>query len=225
MLPAAKKSKLAAALVAVVILSIAVSACGVSVAEDGKHEVRSRDVAPFSRIEVRGSTEVTVEHGRRAALRVEGGTNRVDDLRTWVEGATLVVEQEDTSGTIDIGGDPARVVARVPEVEAVRIDGSAKVVLRDLHGQRFGASIHGSGEVRAGGQVERLRTRVDGSGTLRLAALRAGDAAVAISGSGSTDLGATERLHAQIDGSANVTYAGEPAIVENISGSGRIERR
>jgi hypothetical protein len=225
MLPTAKKSKLAAALVAVVILSIAVSACGVSVAEDGKHEGRSRDVAPFSRIEVRGSTEVTVGHGRRAALRVEGGTNRVDDLRTWVEGATLVVEQEDTSGTIDIGGDPARVVARAPEVEAVRIDGSAKVVLRDLHGQRFGASIHGSGEVRAGGQVERLRTRVDGSGTLRLAALRAGDAAVAIFGSGSADLGATERLHAQIDGSANVTYAGEPAIVENISGSGRIERR
>jgi Putative auto-transporter adhesin, head GIN domain len=222
---AAKKPKLAAVVVAVLILSIAISACGVSVAEDGKHEVRSRDVAPFSRIEVRGSTEVTVEHGRHAALRLVGGTDRVDDLRTWVEGGTLVVEQEDTSGTIDIGGDRARVVARVPAVEAVRIGGSGKVVLRDLHGPRLATTIQGSGEVRAGGQVERLRSRIDGSGTLRPAALRAGNAAVAISGSGSADLRSTERLHAEIDGSANVTYAGEPAITEDISGSGRIERR
>jgi hypothetical protein len=79
--------------------------------------------------------------------------------------------------------------------------------------------------VRAGGQVERLRSRVDGSGSLRLAALRAGDAAVAISGSGSADLGTTERLHAEIDGSASVSYAGEPVLSEDISGSGRIERR
>jgi hypothetical protein len=214
-----------AANVAVLILSFPVSACGVSVAEDGKHEVRSRDVAAFSRIEVRGSTEVTVEQGRQAALRLEGGTNRIDDLRTWVEGGTLVVEPEDTSGTIDIGGDPARVVARAPGVEAVRIDGSGKVVLRDLNGPRLATTIEGSGEVRAGGQVERLRSRVDGSGTLRLAALRADDAAVSISGSGSADLGTTERLDAEIDGSANVTYAGDPAITEDVSGSGQISRR
>jgi hypothetical protein len=225
MLLAAKKPKLAAAILAALVLSLAVSACGVSVAEDGKHEVRSRDVAPFSRIELRGSTEVTVGRGRQAALRLEGGTNRVDDLRTWVEDGTLVVEQEDTSGTIDIGGDPARVVARAPGIEAVRIDGSGKVVLRDLHGPRLATTIRGSGEVRAGGQVERLRSRIDGSGTLRLAALQADDAAVAISGSGSADLGTTDRLHAEIDGSANVTYAGEPAITEGVSGSGRIERR
>jgi hypothetical protein len=225
MLRATRKPKLAAALLAALSLAVTISACGVSVAEDGTHEVRSRDVAPFSRIEVRGSTEVTVGHGRDAALRLEGGANRIHDLRTWVEGGTLVVEQEDTAGTIDIGGDPARVVARVPAVEAVRIDGSGKVVLRDFHGPRLATTIHGSGEVRAGGQVERLRSRVDGSGTLRLAALGAGDAAVAISGSGSADLGTTERLHAEIDGSANVTYAGEPAITEDVSGSGQIERR
>jgi hypothetical protein len=203
----------------------AVSACGISVAEDGPHEVRSRDVAPYSRIKVRGSTEVAVAPGRTRALRLEGGANRIDDLRTWVEGDTLVVEEEDTSGTIDLGGDPARVLARSPRVDAVRIDGSGKVVLRDLRGPRLRTEIHGSGEVRAGGRVDRLRSRVDGSGDLHLAALRADDAAVVMSGSGSADLGATERLDAEIDGSASVSYAGDPAITEDISGSGQIQHR
>ena len=91
-----------------------------------------------------------------------------------------MVEQEDMFGTIDIGDDPARVVAQVPRVDAVRIDGSGKVVLRDLHGPRLATPIHGSGEVRVAG-------------------LRADDAAEAISGSGSADIGETERLDAEIE--------------------------
>jgi hypothetical protein len=79
-----------------------------------------------------------------------------------------VVEQEDASGTIDLGGDPARVVAHVPRVDAVRIDGSGKVVLGDLRAPRLGASLHGSGEVWADGRVRELRSRVDGSGSLHL---------------------------------------------------------
>jgi hypothetical protein len=211
------------ALAATALLACALSACGV--AEDGPHELRSRPVASFSRIEVRGSTEVTVERGRGRALRVEGGANRIHDLRTRVEGKTLVIEQEDTSGTIDIGGDPARVVAEAPRIEAVRIDGSGKVDLGDLRGPRLGAAIYGSGEVRAGGRVERLRSRVEGSGALHLASLRANEAAVAMSGSGSADLGASERLDAEVIGSATVSYAGNPALTEKVSGSGRIQPR
>jgi hypothetical protein len=218
-------SRLALALLATALIACALSACAVSIAEDGPHEVRSRPVAPFSRIEVRGSTEVTVEPGKGRTLRVEGGANRIHDLRTRVEGKTLVIEQEDSSGTIDLGGDPARVVAEAPRIEAVRIDGSGKVDLGVLRGRRLGAAIYGSGEVRAGGRVERLRSRVDGSGTLHLASLRADEATVAMSGSGSADLGATERLDAEVDGSATVSYAGDPAITEMVSGSGRIQPR
>jgi hypothetical protein len=220
-----RKTRLAAALVAAGLLALSVSACGISIAEDGPHEVGSRHVGRFDRIEVRGSTEVTVARGHARALRVEGGANRVHDLRTYVEGRTLVVEQEDTSGTIDIGGDAAKVVARAPRIDAVRIDGSGKVVLRGLGGPRLGAAIYGSGEVLADGRVGRLLSRIEGSGSLHLAALRADDATVAISGSGSADLGPTEHLDAAIEGSAEVTYAGDPTVAEEISGSGRIERR
>ncbi len=225
MLSAVDKPKLAAALIAALLLAVAVSACGISVAEDGPHEVRSRKVAAFDRIEVRGSTEVIVDHGARRALRLEGGANRLHDLRTYVEGDTLVVEQEDTSGTIDIGGDPAQVVARAPRVEAVRIDGSGQVELRGVRGARLGASIYGSGEVRAAGRVERLRSRIDGSGSLRTAALEADEAAVTISGSGSAEIGASHRLDAEIDGSGDVSYAGDPAVDEEVSGSGDVEHR
>jgi hypothetical protein len=216
-------SKVVVALIGAALLTVAVSACGV--AEDGPHTVRSRQVAPFQRIEVHGSTEVLVRPGRAGALRLEGGVNRVEDLRTRVAGGTLVVEKEDTSGTIDIGDDPARVVATAPRIEAVRIDGSGRIELRDLRGPRLATAIYGSGEVRADGQVDRLRSRVDGSGSLDLTSLRADDAAVAISGSGWADLGATRHLDAAIDGSGAVTYGGDPTISERISGSGRIQPR
>jgi hypothetical protein len=187
MFDAGKTTRLAAMLVAALVLAVAVSACGISVAEDGPHAVRSREVARFDRIEVRGSTEVTVERGSHAALRLEGGANRIHDLRTYVEGDTLVIEQEDTSGAIDIGDDPVRVVARAPRVDEVRIDGSGKVALRGLGGAHLGASVYGSGEVRTEGPFERLDAKIDGSG--------------------------------------EVFYTGDPVVSEDISGSGRVERR
>jgi hypothetical protein len=216
-------SRVLVALVGAALLAVAVAACGV--AEDGPHAVRSRQVAPFKRIEVHGSTEVVVRPGKAGALRLEGGVNRVDDLRTRVEGDTLVVEKEDSSGTIDIGDDPARVVATAPGIEAVRIDGSGRVVLHGLRGARLATAIYGSGEVRAGGRVETLRSRVDGSGSLDLVSLDAEDAAVAISGSGAADLGSTDRLAGEIDGSGEITYGGDPTVSERISGSGRIQPR
>jgi hypothetical protein len=220
-----KKSRSMVALAAAALLAIAVSACGVSIAEDGHHVVRSRQVAPFKRIEVRGSTDVTIERGAPGPLRVEGGINRVNDLRTRVEGDTLVVEPEGSSGTLDLGGDPARVIAHAPRVEAVRIDGSGSVEMRGLRGTRLDASIHGSGDVSADGRVERLRSRIDGSGSLHLTALRADDAAVVVSGSGSADLAAPARLDAQIDGSGNVSYAGDPEVSEEVDGSGAVDHR
>jgi hypothetical protein len=210
-------------LVGIALLAVAFSACGV--AEDGSHAVRSRQVTPFSRIEVHGSTEVVVRPGHVGALRVEGGANRIHDLRTRVEGGTLVVEKEDSSGMIDIGNDPARVIATAPRIEAVRIDGSGRVDLHEVRGPRLATAIYGSGEVRAGGQVERLRSRVDGSGSFDFATLRADDTAVAIAGSGSAYLGTTEHLDAEIDGSGEVSYPGDPTVSERISGSGRIQPR
>jgi hypothetical protein len=225
MLTTGRKTRVASALLAAAALALPLSACGISIAEDGPHEVRSRDVAAFHRIEVRGSTDVTVAHGRGGALRLEGGINRIHGLRTFVEGGTLVVEGEDSSGTIDIGGDPVRVIARAPRVDSVRIDGSGSVELRSLRGPALEASVSGSGEVRADGRVDRLRSRVDGSGDLHLAGLRAEDATVAISGSGSADLGPTERLAAEVDGSGEVAYGGDPTVAEDVSGSGSVERR
>jgi hypothetical protein len=224
-LAAGKSSRLAVALLAAALLALAVSACGVSIAEDGHHVVRSRAVAPFQRIEVHGSTEVTVERGAGRALRVEGGVNRVHDLRTRVEGATLVVEEADSSGTIDLGGDPARVLVRTPRLEAVRIDGSGAIEARGLRGPSLDVSINGSGDVRADGRIGRLRSLIDGSGSLHLAALRTDRAAVTVSGSGAADLGASRRLDAQVAGSGDVSYAGDPEVSEEVDGSGQVERR
>jgi putative autotransporter adhesin-like protein len=223
MLGTGKGPRLVVAFLAAAALACAISACGV--AQDGPHEVRSRQVGQFSRIEVHGSTEVAVRPGRGDAVRVEGGTNRVNDLTTRIEGRTLVVEMADSSATIDLGDDPARVVAEAPRIEAVRIDGSGRVDLDGMRGPRLGAAIYGSGEVRARGQVERLSSRIDGSGALAFASLRADQAAVDIAGKGAAELGATDRLDAEIHSSGSVTYAGHPTVSEEISGSGRIQPR
>jgi hypothetical protein len=61
-----------AVLVLVTALPLLASGCGISKSRDGPHQVRSRSVAPFSEIELHGSTGVTVHSGWRETLEVEG---------------------------------------------------------------------------------------------------------------------------------------------------------
>lgn len=220
-----KRSKVLAVFAAVILLeACAVWASGFSVARDGRYETRWRTVAPFRRIELHGSTKVTVQPGRTWKLRLEGGANRIAGLTTRVQGDALVIRSEDSSATIDVGNDPVRVLATAPAVKEVRVDGSGTAALRHLRGSGLAASIHGSGTVSADGRITRLRAWVDGSGILALGSLDVDDATVVMSGSGAASVRVSDRLGAEIHGSATVDYTGAPEVAEHISGSGRIER-
>jgi hypothetical protein len=114
------------------------------------------------------------------------------------------------------------VVIRTPTLAAVQIFGSGKVILLGLHGPGLAASVHGSGEVRAEGQVRRLRPQIEGSGILDPGALQIEVGEVEISGIVPAQVHPTRRLDADIAGSGEVDYLRDLAVGESISGSDHI---
>jgi hypothetical protein len=151
-----------------------------------------------------GDLEIEVVDGP-GSLLVDGGTAH------RIEGGILTLDGHDDA------------VVQLPALTSVTVQGAGDLLVSGIEGERFVASVRGSGDLKLEGTVDDVELSVGGSGDLDAQDLVARTAAVKVNGSGSVELTATERLEAHILGSGDVTVAGEPAdVVQQIRGSGRV---
>jgi Putative auto-transporter adhesin, head GIN domain len=193
---------------------------GCAVGDDGPRTSQTRDVEPFTRVDNRGSVDVRLRVGEPQRVRVLAGEKVIDDVRTEVRDGTMRV----TFDHDGFGGSNVVVEAAVPKLTGVVVDGSGNVEATGVDGDALDVVSDGSGDVMLEGTVERLAVDVDGSGDADLAALAAREAHVFVGGSGEADVRAAERLAVEVDGSGDVRYYGDPAVTQQIDGSGELSR-
>jgi len=106
------------------------------------------------------------------------------------------------------------------------VSGSGKVyaslAIQDL--ADFGVS--GSGKIEAQGTSRRVKAGISGSGRVNAGNLSTESCDIRISGSGDVEINVKEELQANITGSGNITYIGDPKRVNShASGSGHVRKR
>lgn len=186
----------------------------------GVARTEPRAVSGFKRIEIQGSADVVAAIGPATEVAITADDNLLQFVRTEVSGDTLVIDMQDGNYDFDVD-----LVVHVvtPELESVKIEGSADVDLTGLHGQILAIDIQGSGAVKATGSVDRLAVSISGSGDMNLFDLQAREARVEISGSGDVEVFASEKLEAHVSGSGDVRYRGEPKSCHTrVDGSGSV---
>ena len=231
------------------LLSLAVllaTACGLSfdfggpaVAGSGTVITRPRPVPAFDHVAVGGDFDVTITAGPARDLTLTGDDNLLPLIETEVRGGTLHIDTDRNLRS----NEPIRIVITTPTLNGISSGGSSTIRVTGVRADRFEASVSGSSELTAAGQVQELAASVSGSGDiamtgaaqhvdgsvsgsggLDLRRVRALTASVRVSGSGDVTLHVTERLEAQVSGSGTVRYSGNPTVNSNISGSGSVER-
>ncbi len=103
----------------------------------------------------------------------------------------------------------------------LRVNGSGDIVL-DVEGNSMDTDISGSGLVSVQGEVNEQQLRVSGSGDYRAFDLLSREGDIRIQGSGSARVYVTEFLRANITGSGDIRYRGNPSLDVSVSGSGRV---
>jgi putative autotransporter adhesin-like protein len=178
-----------------------------------------RDVGPFTRIHVSGTTSLTVQIGSPASVTVEAQQNIADLIETTVSGDALDIrdkERYQTSAT-------AAVHVTVPSLSAVALRGASSARLDGFHGGDLEISISGAGDVQASGTVDNLNVSCSGTGNAQLERLAAQNADVSLAGVGNANLNVQKGLSVSIAGVGSVTYTGTARIVhQQISGLGHV---
>ena len=181
---------------------------------------QSRDVAPFTGVELAGSNNVVVHVGEEQLVVVKADDNLVDRVTTEVTSQTLVVGNTPGSFSAE---SPMIVEVVVPTLDTLTLSGSGNIVIHGIEAESLEVELPGSGTLSGSGTTARLDVSVPGSGVVEFTNLVANDVQAAVSGSGSIFVTATSSLDASVSGSGAIVYAGDPEnVTRSVTGSGAI---
>src|SRR5258706_106017 len=164
--------------------------------------------------------DVRVVVGAASRVEVSCDDNLLEHVRTRVVDGELVI---DTDGESLAFRQSVRIEIGCAALEGATLSGSGALRIEGLKGQRFEASLSGSGDLSARGQTERAPLSLTGSGELDCRELVAEEAQVSLAGSGDVRVHARARLSVSVSGSGDVRYSGAPAqVTRSVAGSGTI---
>lgn len=169
---------------------------------NGSKKTELRSISGFSKIEVAGSTDVTVSYGSSFKVEVSAYHNLIGILETKLNGDVLKIGYR--SGT-NVMNDNSEVFITLPLLEKFSATGNSDVNIKSGTADNFEAFVTGA-------------SRIDGIG------FTARNAAITIEGSGTASFTVTDKLNAKITGSGIIYYKGNAAITSVITGDGKVEK-
>lgn len=228
-------------LIIVPVFAFLLNSCN-GVTGNGNVIEEDRTVPDFTGIVASGSIDVEVNPGNEIHVKVVNDENLISYVVTEVKNGELRIYYEKNS---NISSDHAKVIVTSPEVRLLQTSGSGDISTNGTitGGQAIELKSSGSGDVTAtvdvpavtitgsgsgdfkiSGRTIDLNCQVTGSGNVDTKELRAEK--VSLKGSGSSDFKvfAKESLKANLSGSGDVLYWGNPALSDiRATGSGKLK--
>lgn len=211
-----------------IVLTIAIlfSSCVKEIVRgNGDTQTETRNVSNFSSVSLEGSGNVTITQGTSFIVTVTDDENLLPYIETNVSNNELQVRYKRNTW---VKHGNLKVNITMPELNGIELSGSGSYDVNGhfINNGTFRSRMSGSGEVRISDfDTKNADFDVSGSGKISAAGLWAETASVHISGSGEAELSVSNELDAHISGSGKIYYHGTPAVSTHISGSGKVVKR
>lgn len=218
------------------------AAPGKLVESSGRVLSERRVLEDFGRVELSGSGTVVVRLGDENAVTVTADGAALPYVETELRDGALRLNLKPG---IRVPGAPVRYEVTAKRLSAVKTSGSGSITIETpLSGEKIelrsegsgdivavvdaeeaDVVIAGSGDVRLGGRAAELDLAILGSGGVSAAGLSGASADVKVMGSGGVELGAFQEIEANIAGSGDVVYAGNPRVSSRVLGTGKLRSK
>jgi hypothetical protein len=184
----------------------------------GRSRTESRSVGNFTKIDLKGASNVEVALGPNFRVSVTADDNLINHIETRVVNGQLVI------GTRNNIRPKTKMLVKIvmPRLEQFDLNGAGNVRIDGLSGAAFTGILNGAGNMTLNGRVDRVTYTLRGAGNIHGHRLIARDATATLNGAGNVELHASNRLNATVNGAGNVLYTGSPQVTRSVRGAGRI---
>ncbi|MCD4729640.1 MAG: DUF2807 domain-containing protein [Bacteroidales bacterium] len=198
------------------------------------------DLPPVSAISLSIDANVILTRGDSQSVMIEGQQNIINNIEKYVtsdgywniryynsvrnhSGVTIFITTPMVDFVTISGSGSIQSTNAFTDTTNVslKISGSGSIFMNTT-AHIIESSISGSGQINLEGTAFEHRINISGSGDIQAFYLATDNTYVNVSGSGNSEVWATNYLDVIISGSGSVYYKGNPQINVNISGSGGI---
>jgi hypothetical protein len=188
----------------------------------GAMKLEKRNVPAFTAVDISGAYDVEIVVQQGQSLEVEGDDNLLPLIKTEVKNGVLSINNEDSFST----SHKLRVRISVPSLNGINTSGASDIVATNVKSNDFKIDASGAGKLQISGETKTLDVDMSGAGELDAKDFRAEKVSIDSSGAALADVYASEELNADVSGAGNVSYYGNPKIInEDRSGAGTISKK
>jgi hypothetical protein len=207
---------------ALIVPILALTSCSI-VTTPGSTRTETRTVSGFSKVELQGSGDLTIDQTGSESLTIEAGDEVMPNLTSDVVGDTLVLGTK--RGVVLGPGSRISYHLSVKDLNGLTVSGSGEVTAPKITTDALTSDISGSGTITVGGSAPQHHLTISGSGTYQAGDLASKNAHADISGSGKAVVSVSDTLDVTIAGSGSLTYSGDASLHKDISGSGSVTKK
>ncbi len=191
-----------------------------SIKGSGNIVAEDRGVNGFAGIRIMLGANLELTQGNNESLVVEADENLMPYILTDVQNGTLVVSTPHNTSLSP--SSPIQLKVAFQSLTNLEIVGSSDVTAANLDLDTLGISFSGSGSTRLSGSVGTQMITIKGSARLNNSDLVSRDVTANISGNGTIEVNALDRLGITVAGTATIRYSGNPSITKDIMGAATI---
>ncbi len=208
------------------------------------YETETRNVSGFTGISSGGSFDVKVTLGSKESVRLEGPSDKLDDIETVVEQGVLKIRTKKGVRWNWPSRETITIYVTAKSLNSLSVSGSGEMdVEGTVSGEKLNASVSGSGSLDARVSVKAFTGSISGSGEISISGsatnstisisgsgefngydLKTSTTSVRTSGSGDAQVYADKTLNAVVSGSGDISYRGGASVSKTKSGSGSISK-
>lgn len=202
---------------------------------------QERQLSNFHSIQALGACNVYLSQGSEFQVVVEASERLLNYVNTSVKGGVLYINTDKIKHIKK--HEYHKVFVTMPSIKAIEVKGAADMFTEnmiqasdlsvkvtgagDLHletqCESLDCVVQGAGDVFLSGKTHKLITDVGGAGDLKAYKMQVNDAEVKVHGSGDVYVHVEQRMSAEVLGSGDLHYKGEPNIHHlQVRGSGDI---
>lgn len=195
---------------------------GDSVTGSGVRKTEKRELPTFNAINTEGAFSVEATSQKPASFEIEADDNILPLIQSEVRNGVLYLKSEKRYQS------PKGVFVRItlPELSKIEATGASKFRVQGLKNEHFEIHTTGASTITAAGETKDLEIHTTGAGLVDAHSLHATKANVSSTGAAKVDVYASDQLDASVSGVGNVTYSGNPKVVnKNTTGAATVSKR
>lgn len=189
------------------------------IAGSGVRKTEKRDLKSFNAIDTTGAYEIDVTCQKPASFEIEADDNILPLIKTEVRDGILFVSNDQPYHS----SKPTILRITLPDLNSVSSHGAGEIKIADARSNDLKIESTGAASVVASGTARSVTISSSGAGKIDTSNLHAEKARVDVNGASSIDVYASEQLDVSVSGVGNVSYGGNPKVVnKHVSGIGSV---